>query len=493
MQLQSGSLLQGGKYRIVRTIGQGGFGITYEAEQLNLERIVAIKEFFMKDCCERQRGSSNVIVPTQNNMDLVNKFRGKFIREAKLIASFTHNGIVNILDIFEENETAYYVMPSLPGGSLMDKVKNDGPLPETEALAYIRQVADALAYIHSNNTVHLDIKPANILLNHKGEAVLIDFGISKHYDEAGDQTTTSPICYSPGYSPIEQGRFGDVKQFTPSTDIYSLGATLFTLVTGKIPPEATIINDEGLPDFSTISPNIWGTIEASMKPRRNERPQSIKEFLELLVNESTVIVHNGRQSKQKDSIQQVYEEYYLTGKDNVIIKKNPIDSLFLHTKSNPQTGDKECWYEINGNRCTENLKSAHIGAEVFLLYANKTFFYAITRDYLKTEKLQKWDIIFRDSGHEIWECGDSAYFEYWYPRDFSLERGPYKWSGCDYPNHGIKYLIIRESDSLHKLVVIYDDHADLLYLHIHRYTGVKHLLSAYLGEIIASIKSSISR
>ena len=124
MQLKPNTLLQGGKYRIVRSLGQGGFGITYEAEQVLLRRKVAVKEFFMKDCCERDDATSRVTVGTGSQRSLVEKFRGKFIREAQMIAGMDHPHIVRVLDVFEENGTAYYVMDYHPGGSLADLVKN---------------------------------------------------------------------------------------------------------------------------------------------------------------------------------------------------------------------------------------------------------------------------------------------------------------------------------------------------------------------------------
>ena len=282
MQLRPNTLLQGGKYRIIRTLGQGGFGITYEAKQVNLDRVVAVKEFFMKDCCERDSNSTYISVPTQSNREIVAKFKGKFVREAKMIASFDHPNIVRIIDIFDENGTAYYVMENLPGGSLADKVNKDGPLTEAKAEEYIRQVADALSYIHSRNTVHLDVKPSNILLNAKGEAVLIDFGISKHYDDSGEQTSSTPVGISKGYAPLEQGRDGDVSQFKPSTDIYALGATLFYLLSGIVPPEASIVYEEGLIRHEGVSDKTWATIEKAMRPKRKDRPQAISDFMKLL-------------------------------------------------------------------------------------------------------------------------------------------------------------------------------------------------------------------
>lgn len=290
MQLKPGTKLQGGKIEIIRTLGQGGFGITYEAEQVLLGRKYALKEFFMKDCCERDDATSFVTVGTGSQRNLVEKFRGKFIREARMMAGLDHPHIVRVLDVFEENGTAYYVMENLPGGSLSDKVKKDGPLSEDLAEKYIRQVADALAYIHSQNTVHLDVKPSNILLNAKGDAVLIDFGISKHYDDAGEQTSSTPVGISKGYAPLEQGRDGDISQFKPSTDIYALGATLYYLVTGSVPPEASIVNEDGLNRPKGVSDKIWNVIEQAMQPRRKDRPQTVEAFLALLDADSEVTI-----------------------------------------------------------------------------------------------------------------------------------------------------------------------------------------------------------
>ena len=162
MQLKPESTLQNGKYRIIQTLGQGGFGITYLAEQVALHRKVAVKEFFMKEYCDRDETTSHVTLGTSaGSKELVSRFRTKFTREAQMIAELEHPNIVKIHDIFEENGTAYYVMEFLNGDSLWEKVKKNGPLPEKEALKYIRQVADALSYIHDRNSLHFDVKPSN--------------------------------------------------------------------------------------------------------------------------------------------------------------------------------------------------------------------------------------------------------------------------------------------------------------------------------------------
>ena len=280
--LTPGTLLKNGEYRIEQFLGQGGFGITYAAVQVSLGRKVAIKEFFMKGVCERNAGTSQVSVSNADNDKLVSRYRDKFLKEARNIASLEHPNIVPIIDVFECNGTAYYVMKHFSGASLAGKVFH-GALPEEDAVRYTRQVADALAFVHSKRMMHLDVKPANILLDDNDNAVLIDFGLAKQYDTEGHQTSSTPVGISHGYAPLEQYKRGGVSTFSPSTDIYSLGATLFKLVTGITPPEASDVNDEGLPVLpSDISAPVRRAIEAAMEPKRKDRPQSVAEFLSLL-------------------------------------------------------------------------------------------------------------------------------------------------------------------------------------------------------------------
>lgn len=191
MNLPIGTFLQGGKYKIVRHISSGGFGNTYEGVHTMMDTRVAIKEFFPKMFCNRDENTSHITVATQSNGELVDKLSKKFIEEAKAIFKMNHPNIVKVHDIFEENGTAYYVMDYIDGKSLGDMVKHRGALPESEAVGYIRQVADALKYVHSLNRLHLDIKPGNVMVDANGHAMLIDFGASKHYEmESGENTTT---------------------------------------------------------------------------------------------------------------------------------------------------------------------------------------------------------------------------------------------------------------------------------------------------------------
>ncbi|MBP3419052.1 MAG: serine/threonine protein kinase [Marinifilaceae bacterium] len=287
MHLSIGSQLQCGKYRIEKVLGQGGFGITYLALQVGLNRKVAIKEFFMKDICNRDSHTSYVSVPSIGSKELVTRFKTKFIKEAQTIAEVDNSHIIRIYDIFEENGTAYYVMEYLCNGSLMERMPKTG-YSEPEAILYIRQLCDALSYIHSKRILHLDIKPSNVLFRNSSDVVLIDFGISKHYDDvSGGQTSSTPVGISDGYAPTEQYECGGVASFSASTDIYSLGATLYCLLCGERPPKASIVLNEGIPVLPTqVSAATRRVVECAMQPRRKDRPQSIEEFLALLDGDS---------------------------------------------------------------------------------------------------------------------------------------------------------------------------------------------------------------
>ena len=315
-QLPKNTLLQGGKYKIEKVLGQGGFGITYLATQELLDRKVCIKEFFFKEYCERNEATSHVSLGTQSNHEIVERFMNKFLKEARTISQLDHRNIIKIHDIFKENNTAYYVMDYVEGESLNDMVNRRGALPEKEAVAYIERVGDALKYIHQHNINHLDIKPSNIMIR-QGDyrVVLIDFGLSKQYDVQGGQTSTTPVGISHGYAPMEQYKQGGVSTFSPQTDIYALGATLYKLVTGNTPPQAMDILDEGLPSLpSSISLSAAETIKKAMQPRKVDRPENMEEFLRLLT------VANSEQSNTEKKVS-VFQQKSNVDEETKIIKE----------------------------------------------------------------------------------------------------------------------------------------------------------------------------
>jgi len=315
MQLTPGTLLERGKYRIIETLGRGGFGITYLAEQVMAKRKVCIKEFFPKDYYKRDGDTGALTLSSDGFAESMNKFKAKFIKEAQTIATLNHANIIPIHDVFEENGTAYYVMDYIEGESLYDIVKHGGALTEADAVRYIRDTAAALGHIHARQIMHLDVKPGNIMVREEDRrAILIDFGLSKHYDAtSGEATSTTPVGVSHGYAPMEQYQDGGVSTFSPETDIYSLGATLYFLVTGNVPPQATVVAEQGLPYLDNLSSNIRNAITKSMSYLRKDRPHTIKDFLALLDNKrpvAAVLADESEKTKitQKPRIQPAVEQ-----------------------------------------------------------------------------------------------------------------------------------------------------------------------------------------
>jgi TonB family protein len=290
--MKPGAVLLGGMYKIERVLGQGGFGITYLATDLSLDRLVAIKEFFPKDFCDREATTSHVTLGTKGSGELVNKMKVKFLKEARNIAKLSHPGIIKIHAAFEENNTAYYVMEYIEGGSLSERIKRDGPLSEAKAVEYITKVGHALEYVHERKINHLDVKPANIMVRRgDNEPILIDFGLSKQYDAEGNQTSTTPTGLSHGYAPIEQYNAGGVKEFSPQADIYSLGATLYYLLSGVVPPQATSLIADPLTFPQSIPSGLVPVISKAMSLNKKERYGSVQEFLKelsLTMEKSTI-------------------------------------------------------------------------------------------------------------------------------------------------------------------------------------------------------------
>lgn len=295
MILEHGTLLQGGKYIIEKALGQGSFGITYLATTKvkgplgDISVKVAIKEFFSKELNKR---SEDGTVCDSTSGSLAGRYSKMFLREANNLASLEHPGIVNVLESFSENNTHYYVMEYLEGGSLDDYILSKGHLSETESLEYILQIGSALSYMHSRNMLHLDLKPKNIMLRSDGCLSIIDFGLSKQYESSGEPESSTTIGLgTPGYAPLEQGSEDDRRVFAATLDVYALGATMYKMLTGKTPPRASDVMNDGLPvsDLKKygVSEDTIASIEKAMDPRKKNRPQTIVEFIDSLPNKSS--------------------------------------------------------------------------------------------------------------------------------------------------------------------------------------------------------------
>ena len=291
--LPAGFQLKGNErtYTIAETLGHGGFGITYRAKAevkvggIRMKVDFALKEFFMRDDCERQANAS--IVYSNPARDRVENSRKDFINEALRLKKigFSHPNIVGFDEVFEANNTAYYVMEYLRGKSLGDYVKEHGPLTEAETIRLMQPVMEAVELLHRNRICHLDIKPDNIMLEQEENGnirpVLIDFGLSKHYDNTGHATSTiNTFGYSEGYAPAEQYR--GITTFSPAADIYALGATLWHCLTGKTPAPALDLRTGELAATlpADVSEPMRRTI-AVMTLDQHQRPDSLDTLLPL--------------------------------------------------------------------------------------------------------------------------------------------------------------------------------------------------------------------
>lgn len=291
--LADGVILQGksGNYRIEKALGQGSFGITYLASviikgalgMIDTGGKVAIKEFFMKDVNGRQETT----VTTGGRTGIFDDYKNKFVREAENLSKLEHPQIVKVLELIHANNTVYYVMEYHAGGSLDEYISKLHNIPEDEALGFIKQIGVALSYMHDRKMLHLDLKPGNVMLDSGGKAVLIDFGLSKQYDENGEPESSTTIGGGTrGYAPIEQFNYRAGHDFPVTMDVYALGATLYKMLTGQSPLEASIILNEGFPIYEMqekgVSDHTISCVVKAMMPMKKDRCPSVREFLSLL-------------------------------------------------------------------------------------------------------------------------------------------------------------------------------------------------------------------
>lgn len=363
--LQKGFRLQSKErdYEIVSILGAGSFGITYLAtSEVPIGNITttirfAIKEHFMSASCYRGDDGATVHTVPSAKSDVVDS-RADFITEANRLKKLClkSRNIVSVNETFEANGTAYYVMEFLDGG-------NPSKCSEAEALSIVIQIADALARIHNEHVLHLDLKPDNIVFktNDKNETypVLIDFGISKHFDSKGRPTSSlSAKGASPGYAPQEQ--YAGVNEFSPKYDIYALGAVLFYLCTGKNPPDAFKIspNQQELKKelAGKVSPNIEKTILNAMKPSAIERTPTVNQFCDDLMGIDFIPMLDASSSMlefgKKKAVSTVAVDSNIgwtayADKDWCKVTKST-NSIVISVSQNKETGSRTCDVVING-------------------------------------------------------------------------------------------------------------------------------------------------
>lgn len=290
-QLQPGTVIHGthNDYRIERVLGQGSFGITYVANvrlkgrlgAIESAAMVAIKEFFLRDVSSR----NGLRVFSVSDSTLCSDYRRDFLREAQNLSRLDNDHIVKVLETIEENDTVYYVMEYLSGGNLDQHILSHGKLSCREALDIAIQIGEALKCMHAQHMLHLDLKPLNVMRGVDGHIVLIDFGLSKCFGADGQPESSTRIGQgTTGYAPIEQHSFNKADGFMPTLDIYALGATLFKMLTGSVPPEASVVLNEGLPvdelSSAGVPPAIIALVERAMQPLRRMRHQTVDEFID---------------------------------------------------------------------------------------------------------------------------------------------------------------------------------------------------------------------
>ncbi len=267
MDLLTGKTLQGGKYTLEQELGRGGFGMTFKATHLYLDQMVVIKTLNQQ---------------WRQDPEFA-KYQRQFQDEARRLAACVHPNIVRVSDFFHEDGLPYMVMDYIPGQTLDRVVFPDRPLPEAIATHYIRQIGAALQVVHQNGLLHRDIKPQNIILRRgTQEVVLIDFGIAREFTPGSAQTHTGMV--SEGYAPIEQ--YLPQAPRTPATDVYGLAATLYALLTAKVPLPALLRDRLPLEEPRTLQPQLSAAVNQAVlrgiAVEIQHRPATITEWLALL-------------------------------------------------------------------------------------------------------------------------------------------------------------------------------------------------------------------
>ena len=310
--LRVGTMIRG-IYRIESYLASGGFGNTYVVRNVEFDEVYALKEFYIKGVCQRDEDSTSISVSNAENTECFTQQREKFKKEARRIRSLHNEHIVKVHDLFEENGTAYYVMDLVDGESLKDRLnRTNKPLTETEVNKLLPQILDGLKAIHDMGIWHLDIKPANIMVDKRGTVRLIDFGASKQQSSAGGATMSTGISYTNGYAPSEQ-MAQEYEEFGPWTDFYALGATLYKLLTLQNPPSVTKVADDETEDkhealpMSGVSADMKKLIVWMMQDKRKRRPQSAEAILSRLAEPTAVADDDSTQMAADDEATQMSE------------------------------------------------------------------------------------------------------------------------------------------------------------------------------------------
>lgn len=284
------------KYMLGRVLGVGGFGITYIGWDLNLQTYIAIKEYFPESLAGRDVSENQTVVPNETSREVYDKGLKRYVEEAQNISKFYQlQGIVSVKDFFYANGTAYIVMEYINGVNLKDYLKNyGGRLDEATVLALMKPVFESLYQIHNSGLVHRDISPDNIMVDKDGKIKLIDFGSARGQSAETDKTYT--VILKHGYAPSEQyyakGNQG------PWTDIYSLCATMYKMLTGVIPPNSVERMEQDMYQSPTqmgiqVSQRTEYVLAKGLAVKVSDRYQNIGQLLTDLYGEAPVMQQSG--------------------------------------------------------------------------------------------------------------------------------------------------------------------------------------------------------
>ncbi len=350
--LPAGTVLLGGQYRIESYLSSGGFGITYQARD-SLGRQVVIKECFPEALCTR----TNKTVRARSS-SCTNEFDalvGMFVREARSLAKLSHPNIVGVHQVFEDNETAYMAMDFVDGIDLLRTIEDaKTKVIPAEVVKLTRTLLDAIKSVHEADMLHRDISPDNILIDADGKPVLIDFGAARDEAKQKSRAISALLVVKDGYSPqefyISGGRQG------PSSDLYSLAATIYHLISGNVPPNsqarlAALAGNKPDPYISLrkhaigYEPNFLRAIDLTMSVFPNDRPQTAQDWLAIIDGTYTGSVTS--LSDLQDVLSDLVTEVAQNIDDDVKRESEEETTVVVEVAPTPPPPEAHRWWPLN--------------------------------------------------------------------------------------------------------------------------------------------------
>lgn len=375
--LKEGTLLNREQYKITKMIGQGGFGITYLAEEIGYFKntgfgeeykaysnpeIVVIKELFYDDICTRDNLTGLITISNLEKKKEFEKLVKNQLDEGKTIRGLKHKNIVRTRDIFEENNTAYMVMDYIESTDVEKILEQSGAISKDKSLKYIFQILDAVDYIHTKadkKILHLDISPSNILINKKNDdAILIDFGSALSYDTIQNKITSTTSQIVTGrkrhYSPNEQADIDQLKSFDATFDTYAIGATLYHMLSGEKPPLSSLISsgkEKVLPPShfgkdNSISDYLDEVVLKAISFWYPNRFKSVQDFSQSLIKEKEYIKKIAEVNKwiANKNLDEAYKEINLT--KEYFLETPTIKSMLVNLNNELEKNRKQKEFDV---------------------------------------------------------------------------------------------------------------------------------------------------